>query len=170
MFVAACIALFLIGAGPPPQRPIEAFAKLPFIEEPQLSPNGAKIAAKVAVNGGRRLLIRSVDGSGEPVDVQLGENDLSWWRWVNDDWLVIGIGASADVMAENWYLRHAVGVRADGGKVQLLAKDDAAQGADDVLSIADDGTPRVLLAFQKSIFPSDLDFWPQVHEVDVSTG
>lgn len=169
-FVIACMALVLGAASPPAPRPIEAFAKLPFIEDPQLSPDGSRLAAKVAVNGVQRLLIRSIAGTAPPVVVGLGENDLNWWRWVNDEWLVLGIGGTTDVEGEDWYIRRAIGLRADGGKMQKLADREAAQGADDVLWIADDGTPRILLAFQQSIYPSDLSFWPQVHEVDVSTG
>ena len=170
--IAACLAALCASAmaAPPAPRPVEAFAQLPFIEGPQLSPGGTKVASKVAVNGVQRLIVSSVAGGAKPVTIGLGEADLNWWRWVNDEWLVVGVGATVPVMGDEWYIRRAAGVRADGGKVQPLAWREAAQGADDVLWIADDGSPRILLAFQKSIFPSEEDFWPQVHEVDVSTG
>lgn len=170
--LASCLALLsaMAMAAPPAPRPVEAFAQLPFFDGPQLSPDGTKVAAKVAVNGVQRLIITPVAGDGKRVVIGLGESDLNWWRWVNDEWLVVGMGATVPVQGDEWYIRRAAGVRADGGKVQFLAWREAAQGADDVLWIADDGTPRILLAFQKSIYPSEEEFWPQVHEVDVSTG
>lgn len=35
---------------------------------------------------------------------------------------------------------------------------------------AKDGSPRILLALQRSIYANNLEFWPEVREVDVATG
>lgn len=148
-------------------RPAEDFATLPLLENPKLSPDGASIAAKVAVRGKQYFAILPV-GGGQPRLVQTSA-DLNWWRWVNKDWLVVGIGGKVPVMGYDIYVRRALGV-STAGKVIQLSDRRSAQGADNVIWVARDGTPRILLAFQKSIFGGDLDFWTTVAEVDVSTG
>jgi dipeptidyl aminopeptidase/acylaminoacyl peptidase len=150
-------------------RPVEDFAALPTLQSPSLSPNGKTYAARVAINGTLYLAIVPLDG-GQPRMAGLGEADLNWWRWVNDDWLVIGIGRAEKFEGDEWYLTRAVAVSADGGKVQVLAKDSAAQNGGDVLWTANDGTPRVLLGYQTSIYSNLPGFWPRVDMFDLATG
>lgn len=147
----------------------EAFARLPFIEGPQLSPDGTKIAARIAVNGVQRLAIIPRGDPSKMVQINEGAVDLNSWSWVNDDWLVAQVGAMAPVEGDSWYLRRAMGISADGKKMVMLGK-DAAQSADDILWMARDGTPRILLAMQTSVFSNDAGFWPEVREFDISTG
>lgn len=153
-------------AGP---RPLEDFATLPFMEGPKLSPAGTKVAAKMAGGGAQYLAILDLFQRGSPALVASGGRDINWWRWVNDDWLVVGIGALDHVQGEDFYLRRAIGVSADAKKIVPLAFDQAGQNADDVLWVAKDGTPRVRMALQKSIYLGR-DFWPEVREFDISTG
>jgi acetyl esterase/lipase len=160
---------------PPPDAPkiwpAEAFAELPFLDGPEISPAGTKIAARMAVDGELRLVIMDItQGTSSLKMLSLGDNDLNWWTWVNDDWLLTGIGAEQYVQGYQWYLSRVASVRADGQKINLIAKDAAAQNADDVIWLARDGTPRMLLSYQTSIYSDASGFWPQVDEVDVSTG
>lgn len=99
-----------------------------------------------------------------------GDNDLNWWRWVNDDWLVVGVGAEVLVDARNWYASRALGVRSSGGATVQLGWKDAGQKADDLIWVARDGTPQIAIAMQRSISADDDDFWPVVEQFDVSTG
>lgn len=64
----------------------------------------------------------------------------------------------------------AIGVRAGGKKITPIATKEAAQGADGIVWVARDGTPRILLELQTSIYTNYPGFWPEVTEVDVSTG
>src|SRR5581483_10082273 len=100
--------------------------------------------------------------------VSAPHTDINWWRWVNDDWLIVGIGALDNVEGDEFYVRRAIGVSADGKKMVQLAFHDAGQIADRVLWIANDGTPRVRMALQKSIYIDEPGFWPEVQEFDVS--
>lgn len=152
-------------------RPIEQFAELPALVGPKLSPDGKRIAARVAIKGQQYFAILAVEGQAPPQLIATGKGDLNWWQWVNNDWLVVGVGDKVPVPdAGEWYVRRAVGIAAADGKVVPLVTRDAAQNADDVLWTARDGTPRVLIAYQSSLEPSNINFWPQVAEVDVSTG
>lgn len=151
-------------------RPLEQFAVLPRIENPKISPDGKLMAAQLAISGKQYLAIIPL-GDGKPRLIEVGDQDLNWWRWVNNDWLVIGIGDKVAVPGiEDMYVRRAVGVSALGKKLVPLSASGAGQNADDVIWIARDGSPRILLAVQKSIYTNDPGFWPAVEEVDVSTG
>lgn len=145
------------------------FAELPMLDRPELSPNGKTMAAKIAVGGTQYFAVMPTDGS-KPVIIGLGDVDLNWWQWINDDWLVIGVGQLVPYEGDEIYVRRAVGVSAANGKMTRLAARDAAQSADDVLWAATDGTPCVLMSSQTSLYSDHAGFWPQVDEIDVSTG
>jgi dipeptidyl aminopeptidase/acylaminoacyl peptidase len=151
-------------------RAVEDFAALPFMEGPRLSPDGTKLASRIAVRGEQLFAISAVFGQAPPALVRTGGSDINWWRWVNEDWLVLGIGAVDQYEGTDFYVRRAIGVSSDGKKIVPLLFREAAQGADDLLWIATDGTPRIRLALQRSVYLSDEGFWPQVVEIDVSTG
>lgn len=139
------------------------------MEDPQLSPAGDKVAAKMASRGTQRLVIFPLADVSKGAVIGLGNTDLNWWQWVNDEWLVAGVGDAVPVAGDRWYFKRALGISADGRAVRKLGWDKAGQIGDDVLWKARDGSPRLLLAMQQSIY-LDEDYWPSVHEVDVSTG
>lgn len=177
--LAACLAAVLSCAPLVPadaqstqaRRPAEAFAAVPGLSSPTLSPDGRKVATHVEIKGEPYLMIISLDGA-KPAFMPINNSELNWWRWVNNDWLVIGVGDTRGLHDQEAYIRRAMGVSADGTKViPLLSKlADVAQIADDVIWVAHDGSPRILLTAQRSPYADDLKFWPEVHEVDVSTG
>jgi acetyl esterase/lipase len=168
---AACWPAATLAAGSRAVRPAEDFAALPAMEGPLLSPGGRLVAGKVDVKGEQFLAISALDGEAPPrVAGTAGEVDINWWRWVNDEWLVVGVGALDEIDGNELYIRRVIGLRADAGKMVPLAFREAAQGADDVIWIAGDGSPRIRLALQKSAYLNDPGFWPEVIEVDVSTG
>jgi acetyl esterase/lipase len=148
--------------------PAEVFAALPAIESPEIAPNGAYFAAKIDVKGTQYFAITPFSGE-RPRIIALGELDLNWWRWVDDEWLVMGIGQTTDVMGEDWYVRRIVGVNT-AGKLVRLSPLQSGQNADNVIWFSHDGKPRVRLAYQTSIFYDEPGFWPQVDEIDVATG
>jgi dipeptidyl aminopeptidase/acylaminoacyl peptidase len=145
------------------------FAETPVIEGPELSPNGKLFAGKLAIRGEQYFAIIPLDES-KPRLVAIGDNDLNWWHWVNDDWLVVGMGRAVPVDDSDWYVTRAWSVNAAADKLIMLSPKDAAQDADDVLWTARDGSPRVLLSYQTSIYTNMAGFWPRIDEVDVSTG
>eukprot|EP01035_Chromulina_nebulosa_P042141 gene42141-57066_t len=82
-------------ANAPP--PAELFARLPFILDPTLSPDGTKIAAQLAINGELRFAIAPL---GDPSHIRLinpGPADINGWDWVNNDWLIVRLGQSSAV-------------------------------------------------------------------------
>jgi dipeptidyl aminopeptidase/acylaminoacyl peptidase len=157
-------------AAPAGPRPAADFASLPFMDNPALSPDGSKVAARLAVKGEQYFAILSVFGNARPAIVLPGKNDINWWRWVNNDWLVLGIAAVESLEGVDFYVRRVLGVSADGKILNQIANRDAGEGADDVIWIASDGTPRIRLSLQRSVYYQEEGFWPEVIEADVSTG
>lgn len=174
-------ALLLTGvAGARPQEarpaastapvPLDVFAELPVLESPALSPDGLRLATKQPVGGTQTLAVVSL--FDERPTVRLGASagtDINWWRWVNDEWLVVGIGSTTVLYGEEYYITRVLGIRSDMAKTVRLSWDSSGLRADDVLWIAKDGSPRILLSRQTGIEKAD-DFYPSVFEVDVSTG
>ena len=95
----------------------EAFSQLAALESPELSPDGRKLAAKVAKGGDYYLMTIPLDG-GAPALVATGDYDLRSWRWVNNDWMVVTVGATVPFGTNGEaYATRALGVSADGKTV-----------------------------------------------------
>jgi acetyl esterase/lipase len=186
-FIMIAAGLATIGAAPPQQQPaqkpaaavpaaspaplaVEAFADMPQMEGPALSPDGTRIAAKIAIRGTQYFSISTIGAAGAPQLLGAGKADVNWWRWVNRDWVVIGIGQTVPVDGDEWYATRAIGYHVPTGKVIQLAPRDAGQTGDDLIWTARDGSARVMLAFQTSIFTDTAGFWPKVEEIDLDTG
>ncbi len=153
-----------------PVVPVEVFAELPRIEAPTLSPDGTRVMSKQAVGGRQVLVVTSLFEQGKMSALGAGDDvDINWWRWVNDDWLVVGVGSQQMVYGNEVYITRLLGVSADMKTVKRIAWDASGIRADDVLWVAKDGSPRILQSRQSNI--ETQDWWnPSVFEVDVSTG
>ncbi len=165
----------LAAATPPAAKPVtlETFAAPPFMESPELSPNGKWIATKLSVAGGQLLAMFDVfDKSTKSTLIKLdtAKFDVDWWNWVNDDWLLVGISATENVQGDKWRISRVMSIERATGEIVPIGWRDAAQNAGNVIWTARDGTPRILLGVQNSIYSNDEEFWPEVREFDVSTG
>ncbi len=177
-WIGLTLATVLPAQTPPPAAtvdpaapiPITAFAELPLLESPSLSPDGTRLLAKGAVNGKQVLLLTSLVDATQRHTMGAPENtDINWWRWVNDDWIVIGLGAQQDYFGQEIYVTRTLAISTDMKTARRLDWTNSGVRADDVLWVAHDGTPRILLSKQTGI-ASEADFNPSVFEIDVSTG
>lgn len=149
-------------------RPIADFARLPFLQDPEISPGGKAIAARIAADGQQFLAILPLDGR-KPLVARGSERiDLNWFDWVNDDWLVAGLGSTTLLEGTEFYVTRLLRVKADLSMMRPFAAE--AQFADDVIWIARDGSPRLLLARQTSLYADNVGFYPEVVELNVATG
>ena len=151
------------------QIPVEVFAALPAIETPRLSPDGTKVAARVAVNGKQMLVVTDLFGKTPPKVLPPGKVDINWWRWVNDDWLVVGLGDQDKIYEEEVYVTRIAGVKADMTKIVPLGWTKTGLDADDILWIARDGSTRILTSKSTGYFVIE-DYLPSVWQADVATG
>jgi dipeptidyl aminopeptidase/acylaminoacyl peptidase len=159
-----------VSAAPLPDAvPVEVFAALPMIEDPKLSPDGTKVAGKIAVNGKQMLLVQPLFGGAKPAALAEGKIDINWWNWVNDDWLVVGAGDDITLYGDDFYATSIFGVSADMKKVKPVDPARTGIDADDVIWYAQDGSPRVLLSKETGI-RDESEWYPSVFDVDVSTG
>jgi dipeptidyl aminopeptidase/acylaminoacyl peptidase len=150
--------------------PVETFAKLPGIANPKLSPDGRRIAAKMAIDGVQVLVVAPLFPGGKLAAIKVGATvDINWWRWVGDDWLAVGIGSQDMLYGEDIYVTRTLGVKADMTKINRIDWKNSGVRADEILWAARDGTPRVLLSRQTGI-ESESQWYPAVAEVDLSTG
>ena len=153
--------------------PVEAFAQLSPISYPSLSPNGSKIVAEVAVEGETRLMIIPLSGGGKPALIGTGDFELGNVTWVNEDWLVVEV-YSLEMLSgyEDVQVNRALGVKADGSKIIPLLKGGGFDGqtAGDVIWTPKDGSTKILIAAQRSLFTNEGGFFPEVQEVDVTNG
>lgn len=152
-------------------QPVEAFAALPTFEGPALSPDGTRIAGKYAVDGKQYLMVRPlIKDHGKPALAALpAKVDVNWWRWVNDEWLLVGLGGQEVIQGEEYYITRLIGVHADMQKIVKIDWEHSGLRADTVLWSAHDGTPRILFAKQTGLY-SMSDVYPSVYEADISTG
>ena len=153
----------------PDAVPIEVFAALPSLDGPKLSPDGTKVAAKIAIGGQQYLIVQPLFGGGKPSAMAQDRSDINWWDWVNDNWLVIGVGDEEIIYGENYYIRAVVGASADMKTIRLIDRDRRGIEADDVIWMARDGSPRLLLSKPTGIKTAD-EWYPSVWDVDISTG
>jgi dipeptidyl aminopeptidase/acylaminoacyl peptidase len=168
--LALAVGACPITAAPLPDAvPVEVFASLPTIEGPQLSPDGTKILGKIAVNGKQLLIVQPLFNNGKPTALAQGKWDLNWWRWVNDDWIVVGVGDTITLYGEEEYFTTVVTASTDMKKIIPVDQYNLGLVGDDVIWIARDGSPRFLLSKETGI--EDLINWyPSVFDVDASTG
>lgn len=166
----ACTLAFVTGATTAAElTPIEHFAELPFLERPLLSPDGNSIAATVNADGQQTLVIYSLDPNNKSFHkISAGDGDINWWRWVNDDWLVAGIGQVQYANDTKIYVSRLIRISSNGKIVKVVGSPKGQDG-DNLLWAARDGSPKILYSYQDSIY-SEKNFFPRVSKFDVATG
>jgi len=93
-------------------RSPETFAQLPGLVDPQISPDGKQFAARIAIGSKLYLATMPIDG-GKPRLIDAGPAQINWWHWVNDEWLVMGVGQRIPIHGDYWYVSRAYGVGAN---------------------------------------------------------
>jgi dienelactone hydrolase len=150
-------------------RPLADFARLPTMRRPQISPSGKAVAALVGTGGETLLSVVPLDGSPRRT-AALGDVDVRWLRWVNDDWLAVGVGAEVKLEgAGSFYATRMLRVSADMSVREIVPGGRSGFAADDLVWVAEDGSARVLLARQSSIYWG-MGAFPEVLEIDLATG
>jgi dipeptidyl aminopeptidase/acylaminoacyl peptidase len=154
-----------VAAAPAAVRiPIEAIGKRPFLEGPRLSPDGSLIAATVDVQGTPALAVLNLfDRSKEMLMINVGDNEIRWYRWAGNDKLLISL------LLEGKYYGHDVRV-SRLLMYRISTRTPAAVGlkkqgveGDDVLYVAEDGSYLLLAASR------DIESYPGVYRVDLDS-
>lgn len=158
----------------PASLPAEAFAQLPFVEDPAISPDGRRLAGFFGIGGLQLIGIQNLfDAQEKPfmIGVPDGTQRVSL-SWVNDDNIIVKLRALLWIgqAADRWYIDRAIGINRVTGKVTKLFWDSGGQDAADVLRLPSDGGTEVLMAAQDTIYSNFEGFWPAVYKVDIANG
>jgi len=154
------------------ERPVADFVAENSIGWVKISPDGSKLAMERDIDGKRAIVILRTDGTGEAqVIAQPDEADMYGVRWVNSEWLIAQQGRWGTNEGVKVYVSRVISFRADGKKQFVLEpRSGVADRGGDVVWVANDGSPRIMLAYRGSVFVGEDGFFPAVDEVDVSTG
>lgn len=170
IFLAAALAVLAPSlpattSSVPDRIPIEAFAELPFISDPALSPDGHRIAARIATGGKEAIAIYDLAAVGEkkPKLVMTGAADISWFKWAGGDRLLIGIRLMGYIKNVPLPMSRLLEYQIASGTTLLLGKRHGMIG-DDVIFIDPDGR-FILLSSQPTVFD-----YPAVDRIDLADG
>jgi acetyl esterase/lipase len=147
------------------------YAAIPFVEQPDLSPNGEWVAGLFGVNGTRQMCMIKILG-GESVRKCLGLPDgmtASGIQWVNDDYVVLSVTQQQSIEGRFIYVSRALGVSRETGKFVKLKWDLLGQNVSRVLWVSHDARNEILLSGSNSIYQGD-EFYPAIYRVNVATG
>jgi Dipeptidyl aminopeptidases/acylaminoacyl-peptidases len=151
--------------------PVTAFARIPFVDHAEISPDGTHVAGLFASGGERVIAILplfSKDEKWKTVKVPDGL-EARWIKWVNDDNIII-CATNLDYSTGNpFYVSRVHALNRITGKVTLLLSDLYGQNAGDVVWIPHDGSSQILISAQASIYMG-AGFWPAIYRVDVTNG
>lgn len=124
---AVCIA-FWIHTASAAQPPVEAFGSLPFMEAPQISPDGKHFAAIQSLSGRPAVVIYMVNAGPDDKPYVIAPADwiIAGLKWLKNDRLVVLIKVNQKVnddrnLMHTWY--RAVSVDITGKSDILLLKD-----------------------------------------------
>ena len=97
------LTLGVAGLGAPAQGappPIDAYGRLPAVEDVSLSPTGQRYAVITVVGGDRRLVAMTVDGSKVLFAGDLGKTKARAVEWADEDHLLVSLTATAKLGIE----------------------------------------------------------------------
>jgi dipeptidyl aminopeptidase/acylaminoacyl peptidase len=147
---------------PPPLIPTSAFAGRSELESAKLSPDGARLAVIVKLEGVSRLVL--VDASTRQMvgGYSLGSKiDVEWLRWAGNERIILSLSTPGEFFgAEVQFTRLAL-VHLGEQWVEMLGGKIGGVTGDDVIHVAEDGS-YALVSIQKTIYD-----YPAVYRYDL---
>lgn len=83
----------------PSPPPLEAFARLPAADSPQISPDGRHVAFLASIGGQRMLVVKTLIAGTAPAGdnvIAPEEGDIRWFSWAKNDRLLIGVRGTGE--------------------------------------------------------------------------
>lgn len=151
---------------------IADFARVPFISQPRLSPDGTALAGLVNVKGAPGIAILNLfNNADRPIYITIPEGTNAYSiRWVNNDNLVVGLYALLPMPdGQRFTVSRLMGINRKTSKLSRLLWNLNGQSAANVIWTASDGSPTILVEAQNSIYMGE-EFWPAIYRVNVETG
>ncbi len=156
---------------------ISVLADLAFMQDPEMSPDGTKIA--VAIGGGNSLTYGIIDlnkpGAKPEFFAQSqtfkdgGDREIIRWEWFGNDYLLITLMSRDILFGERTDLFRLVSYNLKTKQLQPLAWRDASGSAADILH-SDVKKGEIVLERQSMNYSRERAFRPEVVRVNVATG
>lgn len=141
---------------PPPRIPAAQFARRPSFWDAKLSPDGSMFSfMRNGKEGTMFVVTETVSGKVMRSFVTDPLDELEWYRWVNNDKLLLGVSTPGKYFGEDArYTRIVLVELATGTMTRLFARSEVLDG-DNLVHVADDGS-SILVSIQQAIddFPS----------------
>ena len=142
--------------------PTTALAKLPFLANPKLSPDGTHVAARVILNN-RELMAVFDLAAGTSKLINPGEKlDLNWYRWAGNDRVLISVGSMVPWLGDEVLQTRLVAFDVSTQAQRFIGGKTEGATGDDVLWIDPEGQ-SILLSFQQTIYD-----YPSVSRIDLA--
>lgn len=169
---AAALALMLAATGgkasdapvSPAPASAEAYAELPFISEPVLSPDGLSIAAKALVAGKTKLVVFKVGEMSRPLVYEMDDKKIIDINWAGPNRVLLTIGMTMDLYDDKVPISRLLLIDVPTNAVNVLDRKSRGILAGDVL-FTDPAGGWLLVASQDDIYS-----WPSVKRIDLTTG
>lgn len=144
---------------------IDDFAAQPAMRDPDLSPDGLKIAARATVGGVSKLVILNADApTASPQIIKLGETRLSDLHWAGNDRLLLTVIGKGNVYGVIFPTTRLIVLDLTDGQFRVADRKSRGIYGGDVLYSDPDGV-WALVASQDDIYSP-----PSVKRVDLATG
>jgi dipeptidyl aminopeptidase/acylaminoacyl peptidase len=182
------LAALLIGAAPVAAfaqgKPAEngrvatsVFAQLPFMTNPQLSPNGKMVAMQLSHEGSEHMAVLDLSvPNAKPTLIasageykEIGDRTIDAWTWIGNDNVVMTLASREDAFGQRVDLTRLFAYNVRTRKITPLAWEGALGLASQILYI-DHDKGEFLLQRQTNRYGTERWFRPEVVRVDVNTG
>ncbi len=150
--------------------PIEAYGKLPAIEQPRLSPDGSAVAFLSSIDGRRCLVIHRLDSERANRGICPGDYEVRSFNWKNYDRLIIDVYAQSrpegsELRTESRLLAIDLNGRHGVPLIESRAERAVDFGQDRIIDLLPGDPGHILIAAYRTDAES-----PDVVKVDIGTG
>ncbi len=148
----------------PEKLPADIFGKLPFVDEPVLSPSGDRVAARINNKGVSLLGVLDLRGNGKPPTlIPTGKYEILWTRWAGNDRLLIGFVGDVHSARIKGRISRLMLYDLPRKELRYLAMKAQDLVGDNVIHIAEDGS-FILVSVARDPWS-----YPLVFRVDLSS-
>ncbi len=164
--------------GLPELIPLEYFAKLPKFSTPVISPYGNKMAATLTFEGKETVVMMDYKAGkkfeiSNFVPLHSGDRFFNWYRWVNDERLVLSVRLITEWQNEKYTAARIASVGSDGEGFFFFKTKANSRGLykqfSEVISWLKHDPKHILASLDREKLDNS-GFFPTVHKVNVDTG
>lgn len=154
-----------------------AFAQLPFMTQPRLSPDGSKVAMQLSHGGTTHIAVLDLAvPNAKPMIIasageyrEVGDRTIADWSWVGNDNVVVTLASRENIYGQRYDVTRLFAYNLKTKKIVPLAWEGALGQASEILHVNHE-TGKFLLERQSEKYGTERWFQPEVVEVDVTTG